>query len=242
MDLAYDLGFKIDKSRSLCSNTVQKAERNPYLMKKIAVFLASLVIASSVHGQGFFIFGNTQSTGNITIHGGVPGEGAEGNFVGTGYNATLFWGPNNAIMFSQLSSLLPPNSTVSNGTPSSEETAAFLGVAPSEPDQHNEAGFFFDGTVQFGNTLNIPIKVAVAVWWNGPGAFGVATSYSQALLDGYNTGVSDLVPLTLQIGANPNVPNLSALQPFIVGVPEPSTSAICGLGAASLCLFRRKNK
>src|SRR5260370_4511850 len=159
-------------------------------MKTIALFLTSLVVTFSVRGQGFFIFGNTQSTGNITIHGGAPGEGAEGNFVGTGYNATLFWGPNSAIMFSQLSSILPPNSTVSNGTPSSQETAPFFGVAPSEPNQSNEAGFFFDGTVQFGNTLNIPIKVAIAVWWNGPGAFGVATSYNQALVDGYNTGVS----------------------------------------------------
>src|SRR5260221_10428709 len=219
-------------------------------MKKIALFLASLVTASSVHGQGFFFFNNLQSAGNITIHGGAPGEGAGGNFVGTGYNATLFWGPGSVITFSQLSSILPPSSTVyvtgSNGIvhaiPSSQATTPFLGIAPSEPDQSNGAGFFNDETVQFGNTLNIPIKVAVAVWWNGPGAFGVATSYDQALADGYNTGVSGLVPITLHIGTDPNVPDLSALQPFIVGVPEPSTFALCGLGVAALCLFRRKNK
>src|SRR5260370_6571587 len=119
-------------------------------MKTIALFLTSLVVTFSVRGQGFFIFGNTQSTGNITIHGGAPGEGAEGNFVGTGYNATLFWGPGSVITFSQLSSILPPSSTVyvtgSNCTvhnlSSSHPTKPFLGLASSQHHPNLASGLF----------------------------------------------------------------------------------------------------
>jgi len=194
-------------------------------MKKIVITLFSVAAATTMYGQGNFNFNDLNSTAQITISSNNAGasEGAKGNFVGTGYTASLYYGAASSTQFSQLT-LFPG------------ADAIFFGGAASEADQLNGAGFFDGGNT----TLPFPagIEVAVAVWWNGNGA----TSYASALASGYNTGVSALVPITLTTSADPStIQDLAALQSFTVGVvPEPTTLALCGLGAASLLLFRRK--
>jgi len=52
--------------------------------------------------------------------------------------------------------------------------------------------------------------------------------------DGYNAGISGLVPITLTTSADPStIQDLTALASFTVGTvaPEPTTLALCGLGA-----------
>ncbi len=208
-------------------------------MKKLAITLLSVAAATSMYAQGNFNFNNLSSSGAITIsssNNAGAAEGAGGFFVGTGYTASLYWGAASATQFSQLTYF-----PITGGDP------VFFGAGVADADQSNFAGNFDGGNVGFANTLNIPIEVAVAVWWSGPGSggHGVATSYAQALADGYNTGISGLVPITLTTSADPStIQDLTALQSFTVGVvgvvPEPTTLALCGLGAASLLLFRRK--
>jgi len=115
--------------------------------------------------------------------------------------------------------------------------AVFFGLGKFDADQLNGAGFF-DGGNQTLPGLTGNVEIGVAGWWNGNGT----TSYAQALAAGYNTGLSALIPITLVTGTDPNVKDLGAMLPFTVGTvaPEPTTLALCGLGAASLLLFRRK--
>jgi len=194
-------------------------------MKKLAITLLSVAAATSMYGQGNFNFNDLSSTAAITIgaSNGVSGQGAAGNFVGTGYTASLFYGPAGSTSYAQLTAF-PGADTV------------FFGTGKSDPDQTGGAGLFDGGNVTLPTTGNVDI--GVAVWWNG----GAATSYAQAVADGYNTGQSPLVPILLAVGATAFPQDLTALSSFtVVGpVPEPTTLALCGLGAASLLLLRRK--
>jgi len=206
-------------------------------MKKIAITLLSVAAATSMYAQGNFNFNNLSSSGAITINSSNnagAAEGAGGFFVGTGYTASLYWGAASATQFGQLTYF-----PITGGDP------VFFGAGVADADQSAFAGNFDGGNVGFPATANIPIEVAVAVWWSGPGSggHGAATSYAQAVADGYNAGISGLVPITLTTSADPStIQDLTALASFTVGTvaPEPTTLALCGLGAASLLLFRRK--
>jgi len=197
-------------------------------MKKLALTLLGVAAATSMYGQGQFTFNDLNSTAAITIgaSNGVSGQGAAGNFVGTGYTASLYYGPAGSTSYSQLT-LFPGANTV------------FFGNSTADPDQTGGAGLFDGGTVTLPTTGTVDI--GVAVWWSGAGASGAATSYAQAVADGYNTGTSALLPIALATGTQFPVA-LDNLASFtVVGVvPEPTTLALCGLGAASLLLFRRK--
>lgn len=208
-------------------------------MKKLAITLLGVAAATSMYAQGNFNFNNLSSTGTIKVgaSNGVAGEGNAGFFVGTGYSASLYFGPSTATQFSQLTYF-----PISGGDP------VFFGAGVADADQTSFAGNFDGGNVSFPSTGAVPIEVGVAVWWSGAGSggHGVATSYNQALADGYNTGLSGLVPITLTTSADPStIQDLTALQSFTVSgpitvSPEPTTLALCGLGAASLLLLRRK--
>jgi hypothetical protein len=207
-------------------------------MKKAILFLAGLAVASSIHAQGAFNFNNLGSSGAITIgaFNAGPSEGLAGQFVGTGYAASLYYGPATATQFSQLSNFPIP------GIPGFFPIfPVFFGNGVADPDQSSYAGFFDGGNISLPTEGTV--EVGVAVWWIGPGPQGAATSYVQALADGYNTGFSAPIPIALSFtDTDPStIQDLTALQPFTVGVvPEPTTLALCGLSAASLLLFRRK--
>lgn len=55
---------------------------------------------------------------------------------------------------------------------------------------------------------------------------------------GANPGVSQL--FTINVTAPPDAANHTIFPAFIIGIPEPSTFALAGLGAAALLLFRRR--
>jgi hypothetical protein len=203
-------------------------------MKKAALFLLCLVFASSSQAQGYFegpgynfAFDNLNSTAAITVAtaNAGPSEGLPGYFVGTGYTASLYWGPASATRFDQLT-LFPHADTV------------FFGAGIADPDQTNGAGYFDGGDIVLPTT-DYYIQAAVAVWWNGPGANGVATSYAQAQADGYNTGQSPIltVPLAYGLEFPEDLYNLASFQVGVV--PEPATLTLCGLGAAALLCLRR---
>jgi len=154
-------------------------------MKKIVITLLSVAAATSMYGQGNFNFNDINSSGAITIaaSNGVAGEGAAGNFVATGYTASLFYGPAGSTSYSQLT-MLPGADAVFFGS----------GATASEANQLNGAGFF-DGGNQTLPGFSGAVDIGVAVWWNGNGT----TSYAQALAAGYNTGLSALVTITLSL-------------------------------------------
>jgi len=69
---------------------------------------------------------------------------------------------------------------------------------------------------------------------------GSAADYASALQAGVATGFTPVFSQITGGGALP-VPSLSGMPNLVLTVaPEPTTLALCGLGAASLLLFRRK--
>jgi len=69
---------------------------------------------------------------------------------------------------------------------------------------------------------------------------GSASTYAAAQAAGVALGQTAVFSQTTGGGALP-VPSLSGMPNLVLGVvPEPTTLALCGLGAASLLLFRRK--
>jgi hypothetical protein len=203
-------------------------------MKKLAITLLSVAAATTMYGQGNFNFNNLNATGTIKVGApSAPGEGNPGFFVGTGYTASLYWGAASSTMFSQLTYF-----PIVGGDPK------FFGAGVADPDQSAFAGLFDGGnvTIPSGAGNGVTIQVGVAVWWSGPGASGVATSYAQALADGYNTGLSGIIPIVMTTTADPSViQDLTALPSVQISqAPEPTTLAFCGLGAAALLLFRRR--
>jgi hypothetical protein len=197
-------------------------------MKKAALFLVTLTVASSVYGQHELEFNNLSASGTITIdptNNAGPSEGLPSYFPGTGYTASLYWGPASATRFDQLM-LFPGADTV------------FFGAGIADPDQTNGAGLFDGGSITF--PVGGPVEVAVAVWWHGPGPNGVATDYVSAGAMGYNVGASDPLLVDLPWGTGAFPPDLIGLASFTVGVvPEPGTLTLCGLGAAALLCLRR---
>jgi hypothetical protein len=198
-------------------------------MKKLAITLLSVAAATTMYGQGNFNFNNVSSAALITVSSNNAGsaEGLTGQFVGTGYSAAFFYGPAGSTAYSQLTYFGNSNTT-------------FFGTGAADADQSGGAGLFDGGNVVLPAGITGNEVIGVAVWWSGGGAAGVATSYAQAVTDGYNTGLSPLLTIPLATGTLFPVA-LDGLASFQVGVvPEPTTLALCGLGAASLLLFRRK--
>jgi len=69
------------------------------------------------------------------------------------------------------------------------------------------------------------------------------TTFNQAVAAVVNTGVSALYNITSTAQTDPTVPSLDTIgfAAFTVGVmPEPSTFALAGLGAAAFVIFRRR--
>lgn len=117
----------------------------------------------------------------------------------------------------------------------SDATATWVGFRSGAP-----AGY----VIATGDTS----RVVSGVDWGGSalvqmvGWKGSETTYAAALAAGDPVGVSNPLTLTLPTGpTSTDLTYLTGLQSFtITGVPEPSTFALAGLGAAALLIFRRR--
>ncbi len=200
-------------------------------MKKILTVLVSAVAATAVYGQGYFNFNNLAASGTITIgaqH--AAGEGNAGDYVGSSYNVGLYYST------TAISGVVDPSTL----TFLAGSTTAFFGTTGSAGAGHSPAGDgagLFDGAVATinGTADGQTLYAEAVVWWGG------AASYSAALAAGQNVGVSAVVPIRLASGTDNTIADMGALTSFTVGiVPEPTTIALGGLGAAALLLFRRR--
>ena len=109
-------------------------------------------------------------------------------------------------------------------------------------------GFRTGAAAGYLNVGSAAARLIPDVNWGGSaqvqvvGWYGNYTSYAEAIAANAPVGVSPAFTLTLPSGpTDPNVANLVGLQSFTIGgVPEPSTFALAGLGAAALVIFRRR--
>jgi len=194
-------------------------------MKKI-IITGLLAVCASVgaSAQGVIFFDNQANTNvaiiNASSSGGVFKNGAPD---AENFNLQLFGGSSSSNMV-LLATLL------------SSDGSAITGAAAGAPGQ------WIDG---IGNSYVVPGVAAGGTGffdvqvWDGPyGSYAAALSGKTGF--GGDSGV-----FQNGVGGGPiPTPDLTGLPSFslvsLAPVPEPTTLALCGLGAASLLLFRRK--
>lgn len=199
-------------------------------MKKILVTLTVAAFSTlSMFGQGRVLFNNYIAAQNpITVNAVNnmgPIGGAGGAYVGADYSVQLLW---KAGVFAN-------QAAFDAALPSSSATFAFFGATGGSPGVDG-AGLFDGGQVNMGGPGGT-YTMQIRAWFND----GVNLTYAAALGANANTGLSALTQVA--VTESPTLaPNLN-IASFTVGaapVPEPTSLALAGLGAAALLVFRRR--
>jgi hypothetical protein len=199
-------------------------------MKKLLLTLTVVTAtALTMYGQGRVAFNNLQAASGITV--GAQNQGAGGGTagqnVGSTYSIQLMWAPvgNYANDVAFAAAALGSSAAVN-----------FFGTTGGGPSSDG-AGLFDGSTIPNPVGTSMPAgaySMMARAWFNT----GFAT-YDLAKQATRNTGyaIFQLTATAFPAGA----PN-TVFTPFAVGVPvpEPSTFALAGLGAAALLFFRRR--
>lgn len=120
----------------------------------------------------------------------------------------------------------------------------FLGGPTSAAGGPTTDGAGLFASAVFANTgfaVGAADTIQIRVWYAGGGA----QTYEAALAAGVNTGKSGLLSITPADQTSPSAPSLdtAGMAAFSVSatpIPEPSTFALAGLGAAAMLIFRRR--
>jgi len=153
-----------------------------------------------------------------------------GWFVGSEYSAE-------AYMLAGGSAATPEGSLV--GVASTLTTFDLTGATVAVQSAANGAGQLYNASAIVTPLALGSAAIQIRAWYNG----GLYSTYEAAAAAGANTGKSAVLTITLKAATDPTAQSLTdiGLQKFTVGVvPEPSTIALAGLGAASLLMFRRR--
>ena len=182
-------------------------------MKKLIVTLALGMACVSAFAQGTLNFANVASGLNAKIF--LDSVGSATSPAGTGWIAQLWYGPAGSAE----SALI--------GLPT---TATFSTIAA-------QTGYFTGGQRTIDTIAGGAAAVVQVRAWNA--AAGATWDAAQLSPIGI-AGRSSL--FTINLATPPATPaNLVGLTSFaLVSVPEPSSFALAGLGAAALLIFRRR--
>jgi len=208
-------------------------------MKKLALASLALTCAASIYAQGTVNFYN-RVTGTLVTHvfsGGVSqrvgngsGDTPTGNTDWTGFTPIA-----GGTYFAQL--LAAPGAGVPEGSlsPQGATTTFRTGTA---------AGNVAAITATLGNVAKdaASATLEMVAWDNSSGLYSTWTQASAAFNQGLIAAGKSGAFTVNAIGGDFNTPpNLTGLQSFnIYIVPEPTTFALAGLGAAALLIFRRR--
>jgi hypothetical protein len=184
-------------------------------MKKTLLAFMLSALAAGAFGQGTVVFENAAGNGYITY------SSPNGPNVLPGqYTVALLWF--NGASFQQIATFEPTSGNLAENGP----------------------GYFYDPT-----TVNVPTFSATGTFevqgWNGNFA-----NYAAAIVGGAATGQThSFATKEGQAGPPPNGTPPAPLSGAggswdgnLVLIPEPSTIALGGFGAAALWLFRRRKK
>jgi hypothetical protein len=199
-------------------------------MKKILCTLAVVGLASSLYAQGLVAFANNNAT-LVKLDSGAAAP------VGSTF-AALVWAP--------VGTAIP---VAWDGT---KDLTQWLSANPGWSAMLADKIALGPAAGRFNKGLTVPTAVAgagiegmVAAWGGGKATFDEAyTAGDPVGLSGKftlaATGNPTTVPpgtgVSIVTGANPAFAGVT-----IAPVPEPSTFALAGLGAAALLIFRRRN-
>ena len=203
-------------------------------MKKLLLLTGfSLAIVAPAFAQGFLnanYFGSGAVIGVTVGSPSNPSSQQSGWYCGSDYTVQI-WAAAGA---SQAESSLAGTAIMTT----------FLGGATSATGgpASDGAGLFGAGAQDTGLAIGT-ITIQLRAWYSGGGV----NTYAAALSAGVNTGKSALYNITTVANSDPTIKSLDdiGMQGFGVSsgvspVPEPSTFALAGLGAAALLIFRRR--
>jgi len=219
-------------------------------MKKLILAAITLTSAASVFAQGTVVF-NNRIPNVATTHvysgpaartGNTAGDVPAGSAVYTGYTLIGTTGGMTAsTTFAQLIGAPGASAAESSLLPSTTPATTFRTGAA--------AGNIVANTSTFAN---IPKDAAVAsfemvVWDNTSGLYPTwaqaSTAWNNGLITAGRSAEFTLNAIGGDVNTAPNVVSSNVgegLQSFALGVPEPTTVALAGLGAAALMIFRRR--
>jgi len=232
-------------------------------MKKLILAAVALTSAASVFAQGTVIF-NNRSGGTTHVYG--PASSSDSTAItGNGANdsqpAGVTYGSRVPIGSGGLTGQYNASSTLAillgaNGAGQPESSLLPSSGAPVSFRTGTAAGGVANSTVTFAN---IPLDAAhgtfeMIAWDNSSTLYPTWAQASVAWQEGLiAAGKSPLFNLDA-IGGNANVPQslfntlnnqagnggLQSFNLYFLAVPEPTTAALLGLGAAGLLIFRRR--
>lgn len=213
-------------------------------MKKLAIILGSVALATSTFGQGALVFNNRvvgsliapvygvnldapgvrlsgNAATNATGAGSVDYTGNRTLVIGTGYTAELWAG-----LAANGSAGLAPIA-VNGKTTFRTTTVSGFWTAPAA-----------DAVIPFVTADGIASIYQVRVWDNNGGQIN---TWAAAMAGGRASGASDIVPIVLGLAPPAASSLLVGLTSFnLTIVPEPGVIALGVLGLGALLLRRRK--
>lgn len=214
-------------------------------MKKLLLTAFALTAAVGVFAQGTVNFQNrisatslqthvylSPSTVNYSVTGNGTGDYPAGTTSWTGYTALSG------------SSYLAAIISAPSGTPDPKSPSCWGNlVAPFRTGA--AAGYFLGGAATLGNVAKDAASASLQVfaWDNTSGLYATPAAAYTAWQNGLiNAGFSSVLTVSAIGGEFNTPPNLTGLTSFnIYLVPEPTTMALAGLGAAALLIFRRRS-
>jgi len=211
-------------------------------MKKLALITLALTCAAGAFAQGTVTF-NNRVVGSVVTHvyaplAATPSVSRKGNGSADTATGTTDWAGWTGLSGSgYMAALL---SAPGFGQPESSLVAS----SPSTTFRTGAAAGFISGVTATLANVGADANAAtleMVVWDNSSGVYSTWSQASVAWLGGLiaagESGRLDIGP----IGGTGTPPNLVGLQSFnIYTIPEPTTFALVGLGAASLLIFRRR--
>lgn len=200
-------------------------------MKKILALAALTALSVSAFGQGQIQFNNRVTTTTPVVDAlirdaaGMPASGT--NFRSALIGGSTAGTPTTAASLGTLNLLASPTTGATWVTFRTGAAAGYVAVGTDSARDsglpYNTMGLF--QVVAWQGTQNTWAE-AYQAWKAGQ----INAGFSNPILSGTTTGPTDLA-----------VPSLIGLTSFsIVPIPEPSSFALAGLGAAALLIFRRR--
>jgi len=213
-------------------------------MKKLVIAALTVTCAVSVFAQGTVVF-NNRVTGTVVTH--VYGGGSS-QLSGNGPSDT----PAGSANYPGLTLLAGPGFLAqllsANGANQPESSLQAASTAPTTFRTGAAAGFVNGTTASLSNVpADAPVATLEMVAWdNSSGLYSTwalaSTAWQAGLIQAGRSGTFNVsaIGASPTAGLNP-APTLNNLTSFnIFPVPEPTSFALAGLGAAALLIFRRR--